>query len=408
MLRPLTSLALIASIAPVHASALGAETPPALLTSFGEKVEFYWQEYGPHQFWSPSAVAIGSTGVLFVADSESERIQKFTPGGTYLGEWSVNGHPGVLAVGPGDEVYVPQWGFLEVYDSDGGLLREWGSLGSGPGQFMSVPGIGVTDEHVFLADAENHRIQKFTLDGDYVLEWTVGPEILPRSLAVGPGGDVYITETASDFPLQNIVRRYSPDGEIVAKWGELTLEEPAGPGEFLSPFNITVDDDGDVYVCDFHARKLEKFSGTGTFLWSMDLNAPPFIEYPEAIAVSSAGVLHVLDWACGSAGAVVLYGEAPLTLAADQAALAPGAELRLRTFGGEALAPVMLVLTAVNDTPFLAAVAQTTLDPFGAWSLQAAVPTDPTLAGSHFDLVSVSLDVHGQLVLSNEAVLSID
>lgn len=408
MLRSLLSLALIASFVPTHASALTGETPPGLLTSFGEKAEFYWQEYGPHQFWSPSAIAIDSTGKLYVADSESERIQKFTADGTYLSEWSVNGHPGTLAIGPGDELYVPQWGFLEVYDANGTFLREWGSLGSGPGEFLSVSGVGVSDDHVYIADGDNRRIQKFTLDGGYVLEWTVGLEIMPGGLAVGPSGDVFITETVSGFPLENIIRRYSPEGEVLAKWGKLTSDETAGPGEFMSPYNIAVDDAGDVYVCDFHARKLEKFSGMGSFIWSMDLKAPPFVQHPDAVAVSSSGVVHVLDWACGPAGAVVLYGEAALTLAADQAALSPGAELRLRTFGGEALAPVMLVLTAVNGAPFLAGLAQTTLDPFGAWSLEAGVPGDPTLAGSHFELVSVSLDAHGQLAISNEADVFLD
>ena len=59
------------------------------------------------------------------------------------------------------------------YSPDGKKLREWGSAGTGPGQFRLPHSIQVDDNGViYVADRENGRIQRFDRRGTYLGEWS--------------------------------------------------------------------------------------------------------------------------------------------------------------------------------------------------------------------------------------------
>jgi len=52
------------------------------------------------------------------------------------------------------------------------FVSEWGSKGSAPGEFNQPIGVALDDEgNVYVSDAGNNRIQKFTADGAFIVEW---------------------------------------------------------------------------------------------------------------------------------------------------------------------------------------------------------------------------------------------
>ncbi|GAF84493.1 unnamed protein product, partial [marine sediment metagenome] len=52
------------------------------------------------------------------------------------------------------------------------FVLKWGSEGSGDGQFDGISGVAVDSSgNVYVADNENHRIQKFTSDGAFLIKW---------------------------------------------------------------------------------------------------------------------------------------------------------------------------------------------------------------------------------------------
>src|SRR5687768_4926482 len=92
-----------------------------------------------------------------------------------------------------------------------GYLFQWGSTGNGPGQFRSPTTAAVdASQNVYVADAHNNRIQKFTSTGAYIGQWDNGG--LAFGVAVGAGGTVYVSGGGS-------IRVYTSSGAYLNQWG---------------------------------------------------------------------------------------------------------------------------------------------------------------------------------------------
>jgi hypothetical protein len=78
------------------------------------------------QFDGPYGVAVASDGSVYVADTNNNRIQKFTSAGVFV--------------------------------------SKWGTSGTGDGQFFRPTGVAVApDGSVYVSDLSNNRIQKFSV-----------------------------------------------------------------------------------------------------------------------------------------------------------------------------------------------------------------------------------------------------
>ena len=127
---------------------------------------------GNGQFYEPHGVAVGPDGTVYVADTHSQRIQRFTPTGDFLSRggsiWqrqrAVSPIRGGIAVGPDDTVYVTDAKMIRIqhFAATGGLLGPGPRpQGSGNGQFDNPSGVVVgPDGTVYVADTFNHRIQR--------------------------------------------------------------------------------------------------------------------------------------------------------------------------------------------------------------------------------------------------------
>jgi len=83
---------------------------------------------------APKGIAIGIDGSVYLVDSNNNRIQRFTFGGTFLGAW--------------------------------------GSKGNGEGQFNTPTGIAIDNAGVIsVTDTGNNRVQQFRAGGKYIAEW---------------------------------------------------------------------------------------------------------------------------------------------------------------------------------------------------------------------------------------------
>jgi hypothetical protein len=213
-----------------------------------------------------------------------------------------------VAVDSKDRVYVFNRGAhpMIVFDKDGRFLDAWGE-----GVFTSAHGIFIDrQDHVWCADNFDHTVRKFTTDGELLMtlgdparpadtgfkigespvRHAAGPFNMVTNVAVTPSGEMFISDGYGNAR----VHRFSPDGELLASWGE----PGSGPGQFNLPHSIAVDRGGRVFVADRENSRLQIFSKDGEFLQSWDwVNRPDdlFIDEQENLFIAELGwnVPHV-------------------------------------------------------------------------------------------------------------------
>ncbi|MBC8280212.1 MAG: PD40 domain-containing protein [Chloroflexi bacterium] len=240
------------------------------------------------RFMAPSGVAVDPLGNLYVADTGTARVQSFTTHEEFANRWQVDLDPVVnpfiqnpvvgpnenyptqaLAIGPNGNVFVAVGGVnarsanVQTFTSAGVPIGMWGESGEGDGQFKSPRGIAVDHNgNVYVADELNHRVLKFSTQGQFFYQIGAsqggkpvsgdgdGEFNAPTSVAVDSEGRVYVSEWGN-----HRVQVFSPTGEFIGKWGTKGSDD----GQFLSPFGLAADDTDHVYVVDANNHRIQKF-----------------------------------------------------------------------------------------------------------------------------------------------------
>jgi DNA-binding beta-propeller fold protein YncE len=136
---------------------------------------------------------------------------------------------------------------------DGSHILSWGEPGADNGLFSLPHNIAILDEgHVIVCDRENHRVQVFTIDGQYVRQWHVH-----KAVAVWVDREhqvVYVAEQGPppvQFGVRGLGHRVSifdPHGNLLNRIGNPLPGE--APDQFLWPHSVAVDSQGSIYVAD--------------------------------------------------------------------------------------------------------------------------------------------------------------
>ncbi|MGA2791297.1 MAG: 6-bladed beta-propeller [Candidatus Bathyarchaeia archaeon] len=194
------------------------------------------------------------------------------------------------------------------------FLLTWGSPGAGNGQFSIPDGVAVDSSgNVYVADYQNSRVEKFTSTGTYVTAWGCtnagngcssggsgnGQFSGPWGLAVDSAGNVYVADSGN-----NRVEKFTGTGTYVTQWGCVSPSAsfPACPasstnGQFNDPNGVAVDSAGNVYVVDTYNNRVEKFTSSGTFIltWGSLGSGKGQFYHPESVGADSSGNVYVTD-----------------------------------------------------------------------------------------------------------------
>jgi|YelNatPaOPRAMG01_1025707.scaffolds.fasta_scaffold04912_6 DNA-binding beta-propeller fold protein YncE len=172
---------------------------------------------------------------------------------------------------------------------DGKMVNAFGKKGNKEGEFNEPSGVATDNQNnIYVADAWNGRIQKFSSDGKYIME-IGGPKAgfySPRNVAVNKYGVLFVADTGTSR-----VHRFDLEGNRIGK--------PVGGAgkaldKFLEVFSIAFDSKNNVYVSDVGNRRI--------VVLTSDLNPMYFIkikvwnETPPLwpmIAIDSNDLLYV-------------------------------------------------------------------------------------------------------------------
>ena len=109
----------------------------------------------------------------------------------------------------------------------------------------------------------NHRVQRFTRDGQHLQSISAGQGSgpgemnMPWGVAADEAGDVYVADWRNDR-----VQKFTADGEFVLEFGSSGDEK----GQFNRPASVAVDAHGDIYVSDWLNDRVQMFNADGRFV----------------------------------------------------------------------------------------------------------------------------------------------
>jgi len=189
--------------------------------------------------WITGIAVDPSNGRVYVADTANKRVTAFNPDGTThmtIGTGAFTGDLRGIAVNPRTrKLYVvdANAGQIEIFDADtGAVLGNFGSLGTGPGQFgdggrqVTIDG----SDNVWVADYGNTRVLKFTASGSFIGAYPNPPQDSPKGAMANPR-DVAVSSTKAVYAVEqnnHRVQRFNADGSPNQMWGRRSSTPPLG------------------------------------------------------------------------------------------------------------------------------------------------------------------------------------
>ncbi len=195
---------------------------------------------------------------------------------------------------------------VQKFSANGEFALAWGSrspdnAAAPPNTFNQPWGIAVDKSgNVYVADTWNHRIQKFDANGKFVTSWGVlgdtrgnaldNPLLLygPRSIALDAPGNLLVTDTGNKRVL-----KFSPNGDPLAQYGGVGADN----GKFLEQVGIAIDKQGNIFVADTWNLRIQKFDSNFNYIaqWSVPAWESQSVVNKPYLAVDADGNVFATD-----------------------------------------------------------------------------------------------------------------
>jgi hypothetical protein len=301
----------------------------------------------------PEGVAVDSSGNLYIADYDNNRIREVLVSSGLISTVAGNGtagysgdngaataaevyYPEGVAVGAGGNLFIADTDncrIREVYASNGTIATVAGSGGfgySGDGKAATAAdladpcGVAVDSAgNLYIADTDNYRIREVsfatnlisTVAGNGFSAYggdggaaTAAVLSRPTGVAVDPAGNLYIADSSNQR-----VRRVNLSNDLITTVAGTGSAGSSGDGgaataaAFDSPQGVAVDSAGNLYVADYYNNRVREINfATGIVTTIAGGSARGFggdggpasaalLTDPSGVAIDSTGNLYIAD-----------------------------------------------------------------------------------------------------------------
>jgi sugar lactone lactonase YvrE len=290
------------------------------------------------RFYNPYGVTVDSSGNVFVADTDNGKIRKITPDGvvtTFAGGGSTfTDGTGTSASFSGPYgITINLTGTFFVADTGGlkirkitpeGVVTSLAGISGYPGstdgagasaRFYGPAGVAVDSSgNVYVADAGNRKIRKITPDGFVSTfagtgisgsldgDGTLATFSSPYGITIDANGNIYVGDSRN-----NKIRKISPVAVVTTLAGSGTAGSTDGLGttaSFNFPTGVATDSSGNILVADRSNNKIRKITpdgnvttlaGDGTVGSTDGSRTTASFYYPFGVAVGPDGTIYVAD-----------------------------------------------------------------------------------------------------------------
>jgi len=240
------------------------------------------------------AIAIGPEDKIYVSGIDS--IVILNRDGSAHSSIKTSGPAFCLSLDENGDLYAGMRDHVEVYDKKGVKKAQWESLG----KEAIITSIAISKKSVFVADAGNHIVWKFSKAGDK--QARIGEKnkakdipgfVIPSpyfDVAVDPDGFLWVVN-----PGRHSLENYTEEGNLRTLWGEYAMEIHGFCG-CCNPTHITILDDGSFVTSEKGIARVKIYNRLGKFV-SIVAAPDQFREGTAGLdlAADSSRRIYVLD-----------------------------------------------------------------------------------------------------------------
>ena len=196
--------------------------------------------------------------------------------------------PRCVAIHDNGDIYVGSSDdCIYVFDQTGQRKNTIGSIGSGDGQFSHPYGISIKGDVLFVADTDNHRVQKLTSSGKFLHKFGQqgsghGQFNRPMALIIDANNKLIVSD-CGNYRIQI----FNENGGWL-----LTIDgKGSGNHSFQSPWGLALDPQGNIHVAAEGSNTIKVFTKEGVYVRRYgDPNGP------SGIAIDDEGYSLVSEY----------------------------------------------------------------------------------------------------------------